>query len=266
MLFTQRVVIAVLLSLFSLVLPGCKSAIDMSVVVDADGSGEIAVGIRVDQAANRALRQLTGKSFAEAYALTDVASAGWTVNRTTADQGWSGFVVRKRFENPGEAGPLLQSISGKPPVVLEALELRRSEDLLTTSFDLAMTVNLDRNAVSDTLAASIGKAEYSRLSSEYAISVTDSISAEVRVVLPGKISASNADSVSGGALEWSVRGGERKTLTAASSYFQWPYVAGAIATGAAAILLAVLLVGDVRRRGGRHGADAAEGSKGEGHR
>lgn len=243
-----RVVVVALVSLLAMVSGACKSTVGLSVVVDADGGGEISVGIQVDPRAEKAIYEMTGKSFSDSYALSDVAAAGWRVTRQRGSDGSSGVSAVRRFGAPEEAGAMLAAIAGRPPVVFESFELNRSDGLLRVDFDLAMTLNLRSKVLSDTVAATIGKAELSRLALGYGISLTDGVSAEVKVVLPGSISSNNAQAVQGSTMVWNVKGGERLEINASSDYFQWPYVGGAVVVGAAGVTLAVLLAGDIRRR------------------
>ncbi|RIK09303.1 MAG: hypothetical protein DCC49_06820 [Acidobacteria bacterium] len=253
----SRVLIVAVLSLFALFGAACKSTIGLSVVVDADGGGEISIGIQVDPKAEKAIYELTGKSFSDSYAVSDVAAAGWKVARLRGPDGSSGVSVTRRFGAPEEAGAMLRAIAGRPPVVFETFELNRSDGLLRVEFDLAMTINLRSKVLSDTVAAAIGKAEFSKLSTGFGISLTDGVSAEVRVALPGTISSNNAQAVEGSILVWSVKGGERLEMTAKSAYFQWPYVGGAAVVGVSGISLVVLLASDVRRRRRARSAPAA---------
>lgn len=254
-----RLAAVTLVSLLALFGVACKSTVGLSVVVDADGGGEISVGIQVDPRAEKAIFEMTGKSFSDSYALSDVATAGWKVTRHRGPDGSSGVAVARRFSAPEEAGAMLRAISGRPPVIFESFELNRSDGLLRVEFDLAMTLNLRSKVLSDTVAATIGQAELSRLALGYGISLTDGISAEVKVVLPGSISSNNAQAVRGSTLVWNIKGGERLEMTASSAYFQWPYIGGAAVVGVAGITLVILLAGDVRRRRQR-GADARTGT------
>lgn len=253
-----RVVVVALVSLVALFGGACKSTVELSVVVDADGGGEISVGIQVDPKAERAIYEMTGKSFSDSYALTDVAAAGWKVTRHRGSDGSSGVSVARRFGAPEEAGAMLGAIAGRPPVVFESFELKRSDGLLRVDFDLAMTLNLRSKVLSDTVAATIGSAELSRLALGYGISLTDGVSAEVKVVLPGSISSNNAQAVQGSTLVWHIKGDERLEMNASSAYFQWPYVVGAVVVGAAGVTLVVLLAGDLRKRRRRR-AEAISG-------
>lgn len=243
-----RFVLVLLVSLLAMFGGGCQATAGLFVVVDADGGGEISVGIQVDSQAERAIYEMTGKSFSDSYALSDVAAAGWNVDRYRAPDGSSGVRVVRRFSAPEEAGAMLRAIAGRPPVVFENFELKRSDGLIRVEFDLAMTVNLRNKVLSDTVAGSIGEADFSRLAIGYGLSLTDGITAEVRVVLPGSISSNDAHVVQGSMLVWNIKGGERAEMNAASAYVQWPNIGGAVVVGVAGSTLVLMLVGDMRKR------------------
>lgn len=242
----MRAVAAMVLLTFLPLLSGCHATIEASLEVEVDGGGRLAVGIHVDDDADRALQMLTGKRFADAFLVTDLIAAGWELERSLVMDGGSGVTASTRFESPDDAIQRLQSIAGQPPLVFEAFELRRDETLLKVDFEVGMILNMEVHVISEAIAAVIGKDDLTTLMREYDLSVTDDISAEVIVELPGSIRSANSDMSEYGHLKWKLDGGERREIRASSVYYQWSHIVIALVTSLAGITLAGVLLRDFR--------------------
>jgi hypothetical protein len=235
-------------------LAGCRVQSEVAIRVEPDGSGVVAVTVRLDAEAARRLGDP-----AAVLSTQDLVAAGWTVEEPeAADGGGVALAARRSFASPEDLPSVLAEVGGADGVFRD-VQLSVRDGLARTEYDFSAAVELTGSPEQfgdDQLTAVLDGLPLARTPEELALEGAadpEAITLEVAVSLPGGEPTTNGE-VRDGAAVWSfpVSGGEptSATLTATSTTTAGSTRLLALA-GVLALLLAAALgaVGLWRRRG-----------------
>lgn len=177
-----------------LVLAGCRVDVAVDLVLDADGTGELAVTAAAD---SEVVDQAPG--LAEDLRLDDAAAAGWTVEGPTAtEDGGLSVTLRHPVASAEEATNLLASLG--PPFSDVRLDRATVDDetTVTLSGRLTLAAGFDSFADSELLATAGGSPYADELTG---VTPAESMSVVFRADLPGEVEETTGERRDG-ALEW----------------------------------------------------------------
>jgi len=120
---------------------GCRVDADVDVAVQRNGSGTVAVTVRLDQDAASRVPNLAAQ-----LRTGDLAAAGWTLSGPTrAPGGGVTLVARARFTRVADVGPLLDQLTGAGGALRATLERHHSfgRDRFTFAGTLDLSKGLD---------------------------------------------------------------------------------------------------------------------------
>jgi hypothetical protein len=199
-----------------LLLSGCQLAADVTITMNADGTGVVAVDLVADAdllaKAPSALGDLR---------LDDARQAGWEVTGpapTTA--GGASMRLAKPFHTPAEAEAVMMEING-PQGPLRDMRFRR--DVTFARVDIAVSGAVQweggLSAFSDSaLTSLLGRVPLEQEVAAAGVAPEDALTLTVTVKLPGRVEG-NGRTTDDGAVTWApvMRGGGRTEIEAHTS-------------------------------------------------
>ena len=142
--------------LLALAASACQVRTTVDVGMAEDGSGEVAVMVRLDAEALARVPDVDGDGtsgladLAELVRTEDLVAAGWTVGEPTeSGEGGAALRVTRPFGTPDEADTILAELTG-PSGVLRDLDVSRS-----TSFPSAVAVTAASSATGRSLVPAV---------------------------------------------------------------------------------------------------------------
>lgn len=233
-------------------LAACQVDTKVAVVVREDGSGTVAVTVHFDADAAGRVPDL-----ASGLRTADLVGAGWQVAAPVNDGSGITYAATKPFASAAELPAVLAELTG-PDGYFRDVGLVRSHSFAETTWTFTGTADLSKSTAvfSDApLTALLGGRAFGRdrvaLEKELGAPLTSLMSGELSLTLPDPITA-NTPTVEGRTATWVFQVGDpaAHTLTASSRTTSlgpkvWALVAGA----AGFVLVVVIVVGSVRRRG-----------------
>lgn len=216
----RRPVLVVLLAAVAVwVLGACEVDSRVGVRVQPDGSGVVAVTVRLDEEAARRLGDP-----ATALRLDDLAGAGWDVDEPgPVDGGGLALRAERTFASPEDLPAVLDEVGGAGGVFRD-VQLSVVDGFASTRYDFAAQVELTGNPEQfgdEALTAAFGGLPLARTPEELALEGAadpGAMTLEVVVELPGGDPETNGE-VREGAATWSfpVSGGEPTSASITSS-------------------------------------------------
>lgn len=250
---THRLLSALLLAVLA---SGCQLSLAADIGIAADGSGTLEVAVAVDDELERLLDD-AGVDLSLGLAEADAAATGWELEELDHDDGRE-VRLRTTFDEPGQLAArvdeLHAGLDDADPALLEDVDLRVDEEgraaftanaglrLPTTTGATGDGVTFDVEDLEDLLRREGGAA------ARY----------DLRLTLPGRPSAHDADARRGRTLTWTLPIGEMRAVRAASEPATdrtWLLVGATFLVSAAT---ATVLVTASRRRGRRLAGERAE--------
>ena len=189
-------------ALLVVLLASCRLEVHVGLDVESDGSGEVTVGVSLDDDAVRR----AGGNLDERIEVDDLVATGWTVTGPAKeDDGLTWIRASKPFGTPEEAGAVMAEING-PDGPFRDFEVTKERSFATTTWQFAGTVDFQRGleAFSDpALAAALGGQPLGETVEQIEQRLGDSlerlVGIEVAVRLPGKITSNAPLEASNGA-------------------------------------------------------------------
>ncbi len=243
----RRTLLLVLVAVAAAVLAGaCEVRSEVAIRVEPDGSGVVAVTVRLDGEAARRLGDP-----AAVLSTDDLVAAGWSVEEPDRADDAVTLRARRSFASPEDLPAVLAEVGGADGVFRD-VQLSVRDGLARTEYDFSATVELTGSPEQfgdDQLTAVLDGLPLARTPEELALEGAadpEAITLEVAVVLPGGTPTTNGE-VRDGAAVWSfpVSGGEptSATLTSTSATTAGTTrllaLVGVVALLAAAVLAAV---------------------------
>lgn len=248
-LLSLSVLLAVLTS-------ACQLSLATDVGVAADGSGTLEVAVAIDDELATLLDD-AGVDLTLGFAEADAAASDWELEESAPDGGRT-VRLRTTFDEPEELGRRVEELHAglgeDDPAVLDEVHLQVDDEgrvdfvadaglrLPTTTGATGDGVTFDAEDLADLLAREGGAA------ARY----------DLRLTLPGRPIAHDADARRGRTLTWTLPIGELRSVRAASEAptdRTWLLVGATFLVSAAA---ATVLVAVSRRRGRRLAGERAE--------
>ncbi|MDQ1422797.1 MAG: hypothetical protein QOD72_295 [Acidimicrobiaceae bacterium] len=199
-----------------LLLSGCRLTANVTVTMNADGSGVVSVDLVADA-------DLLAKapSAVSDLRLDDARQAGWEVTgpAPTADGG-SSMRLAKPFHTAAEAEAVVAELNG-PQGPLRDMRFARSVSFARVDITVSGTVQWDGGlaAFSDAALANVlGRPPLEQEVAASGVAAEDALAMTVTLKLPGKVSG-NGRNADDGAVTWSpvLRAGGRTEIEAHSS-------------------------------------------------
>jgi hypothetical protein len=187
----------------AIALTACQLDVVVDVVVDPDGTGQVAVTIVADQ---EILDQIP--TLAEDLVLDDVIEAGWSIDGPRAPDDESGGLFLQMthpFRSQGEATNLLQSLG--PPFTQMEVGRGLNGDITTNQLRGRLVLVDGFNAFADAdLVAAVGSQPFATQIAAAGATPEENMSVTVRALLPGILESetTNVEPNEGGILEWAV--------------------------------------------------------------
>ena len=186
----------------AVVLAACQLNVTVDVVVDPDGTGQIAVTVLADQ---DVLDQLP--TLIDDLVLDDVIEAGWSVDGPRVpDDGTGGLFLQMThpFRSQGEATNLLQSLG--PPFTQMELGRGTNGDVTTNQLSGRFVLNGFDDFADADLVASIGGQPFADEIAESGATPADSLNVRLQALLPGAIDSerTNVEPDANGILAWEL--------------------------------------------------------------
>lgn len=185
----------------ALALAACRVDIGVDVVVEADGTGRIAIVTTADAEVVEIV-----PTIADELAVDDILAAGWDLEgpTSTADGGLT-LTISHDFASPEEATNLLNSLG--PP--FNQMEIRRTTAGDDTTTQLSGLLGLSDGFASfadDDLVAAVGSLPFAEEITTSGATPESSMSAVIRAELPGVIDPerTNGTVLDDGRLEWEI--------------------------------------------------------------
>jgi len=232
----------------ALVVLAAACRVDIAVRIDAqaDGSGRVRVEVVADKDVAAAVDLSAGAR------VEDLKQAGWTVEGPSPrPDGGFRVVATKPFLDGAGARTAVEELSG-PNGAFRDFRLERSRSFARTTTRLSGTVDLAKGieafgdaGLGQALGGSDVGIDLPRLEQALKGPVGDSVGVKVAVVLPGKIKSNAPGEAASDGARWQVRLSDRVDVSAESSAWNVPNLAGAAFAAIAVLALVALLL---RRR------------------
>jgi hypothetical protein len=242
----RRFLGALVVAAGGLLLTGCQLGATVTVTMNADGSGVVALDLVADADLLAKAPSVLGD-----LRLDDVRQAGWEVTGPVPTAGGGSSIrLAKPFHSPAEAEAIVAEING-PQGPLRDVRLRR--DVSFARVDLAVTgaVQWEGGLAAFSDSALTGLLGHAPLEQEVAasgVAAEDALALTVSVKLPGSVDG-NGQKTADGVVTWNpaMRGGSRTEFEAHSRVID----SGArsarrtenLARGALAIYVSVIVLG-----------------------
>jgi hypothetical protein len=237
--------------LLALAASACQVRTTVDVAMAEDGSGEVAVTVRLDAEALARVPDVDGdgtSGLADLAALVrteDLVAAGWTVGEPAeSGEGGAALRVTRPFGTPDEADTILAELTG-PSGVLRDLDVSRSTSFGRTELGFSGTADL-----SGGLEAFGDEGLAAALDGEPLGQDAAAIEAAAGVPLAEAVTFEITADLDGSATSWTpVLGEAPVTMAADTTAYDLPVlVLVAVAVAAALALVAVLVVRLARSR------------------
>jgi hypothetical protein len=182
-----------------LLLSACRLDVDVSVVMEPDGAGEVTVQVIADEELVSEVPNLVGD-----LRLDDAITNGWVIEGPTpTETGGLAMTLRHPFSSADDLANVLNSIG--PPLSQMAVARTTVDDQTTNGIngELILASGFDSFADADLIAAANGLP----FADKFALSglqPAESMSFVFRVSLPGELVSSKGTEVAGGAIEWTA--------------------------------------------------------------
>ncbi len=201
------------LGLTAVLLAGCR--LDLAAVADleTDGSGTLALTIRLDDAL---LTELDGLAIDPTLEVTALAREldGWELERTVDEQAAITVTLSRTFDDPAEVGDAFRALAGglapEDPALLVDVDLAVDDQ---GGARLAGEVGFRPPA---TGGAQIDGEVLGPDAAELAALTADVVRPQLTVTLPGPVEDHDADRLEGRTVSWAVPIGETRTVAATS--------------------------------------------------
>jgi hypothetical protein len=245
-----RALLALVTVVVGLLLAGCRADARLTIEVEDDGSGVVTLRVVLDADAVDTLGGIEDQ-----LQVGDIQAAGWDV-RGGRDVGTGGFILEasKPFANPAALTAVIAELSGDDGPFRDfrlARDSGRFEDGWTFS-GIADVVEpyagLDEPGFEDVLRG-MG-VDVAGLQQQLGTSISDALSLEIRVAIPGTERGNFTRTADGGAV-WEVPSDETQQLVAESTSLDQERIARAgiaIVLGIAALMLAMRGITKIGRR------------------
>lgn len=197
----KRVHATALAVMLSLLLAACRVDTTVTLQVDPNGTGEVAVVATADAAMVQAVPDLR-----ESLAFNDLKDAGWSVSDIAeTEEGGLQVRVSRNFDNPEQASVLLNSLSGQFGP-FKNMSVVRSDKETDSRWDLAgmLEVNGGLNAFADTaLLDLIGGAPFEDRLSQSGVDIGQAVGITFVADLPGDLVSTTGIETDRG-VQWQV--------------------------------------------------------------
>lgn len=240
---------AVLWALVVLLAAGCQARIEVGVVVDADGAGQLSVALSADAALLGEARDAGADPLSDLAATGETLEpAGWRTVDVTDGQGTRTVTVSTSFADPEEFGELARDLTE----ALAAPELVPLEDLALELTDEQIRISGVAALQPTQAVTELG------VQPEQAVAIMrdgEHLELDVSAALPGEVLQTNGLLDEGGRITWTVLPGERVELLAVGKRpggNWWILASAGLAAGVVALGLLGLL-GLLRRSRAAHG-------------
>lgn len=228
-----------------LVVSGCRLDLVTTAEVERDGSGTLALSVRLDDALLTELDDLAIDPTVEVTALASELE-GWELERTVDDEAAITITLTRRFTEASEVGPALRQLSSgladADPALLIDLDLDVADDG-SARLDGAVAFRAPM-----TVGAEVDGEVLGPSTDELAEMTSEVVHPRLEVAMPGPVDQHDADRVDGRTLSWDISVGQARDVAARSgspALYEQPWL-WAVAGAAIAMILIVLLA--LRRR------------------
>ncbi len=186
----------------AVVLAACQLDVTVDVVVESDGTGQIAVTVLADQDVVDQVPTLI-----DDLVLDDVIEAGWSIDGPRAPDGGSGGLFLQMthpFRSQGEATNLLQSLG--PPFTQMELGRGTNDDITTNQLIGRLVLNGFDDFADADLVASVGGQPFADEIAASGATPADSFNVTLQALLPGVIESeqTNVEPDANGILTWEL--------------------------------------------------------------
>ncbi|MBW3621200.1 MAG: hypothetical protein KY461_13225 [Actinobacteria bacterium] len=235
---------------------GCQLSLATDIGIAADGSGTLEVAVAVDGELEQLLDD-AGVDLSLGLADADAAASDWELEELDRDDGRE-VRLRTTFDEPGQLAARVEELHAglddADPAVLSDVELRvDDEGRVAFRADAGLRLPTTTGATGDGVTFDIEDLEELLRREGGAAARYD-----LRLTLPGRPVAHDADARRGRTLTWTLPIGEMRAVRAASERpadRTWVLVGATFLVSAAA---ATVLVAGTRRRGRRLAGERAE--------
>lgn len=196
----------VLAALAVTLLAACRVDTEVTVLVNSDGTGSVAVSVVADAEAVRAEPNL-----AKQLRLDDLTETGWALEGPSpTPEGGLRLVLTRPFANLAEANAVLASLSGEDgPIRSPAVAANGSRGDVTWSFTGTLDFSKGLDAISDpALTEALGGTPWLAELQRIGRSPADAASLTVKVSMPGVPAATGDPDAATTARQWTVRPGD----------------------------------------------------------
>ncbi len=230
------------MALVALALAGCRIGVGTDVAFGVDGTGEVAVAIRIDGASLRQL-DVAGVDPALDIDLALGAGSAWRAERAVDADGGLVLTYRQRFVDGAAATALLRELSDG--IAAQDPAIRLDVTVVTTPRGAVRMAGTGAIAPPGTLGVAIDGQPVGPSGAELAALTASAVRGELVVRVPGRIVEHDADQVDGGTLRWALPVGDpRAILLVAEAPPLWRAVP---MWGVALALLGIVVLLIVRR-------------------
>jgi hypothetical protein len=183
-------------------LAACQVDVTVDIVVEDDGTGQIAVTVLADQEVLDQVPTLIAD-----LVLDDVIEAGWSIDGPRApDDGAGGLFLQMThpFRSQGEATNLLQSLG--PPFTQMELGRGTTGDITTNQLSGRLVLNGFEDFADADLVAAVGGQPFADQIAASGATPADSFDVTLQALLPGKIEGeqTNVEPDANGILTWEL--------------------------------------------------------------
>ena len=231
-------------------LAACELRTELNVTVEDDGSGEVEVGLGLDEEGVAEQPDLL-----DDLEFEDLVDAGWRVSEPTEEaDGFTWVRVRRRFDHPDELAPLVEQVAAEDGPFRD-FRLERDPGFASTEYRFHGVVDFSAGVGPLTddpeLTEALGDEPLELVEDRLGRAVDELIGVQVAVRLPGDVSSNAPTRASNGAV-WrpSVLEPEAVELTATSSITRTErllWLAVAVAAGFALVLVLAVRIAGWRR-------------------
>ena len=223
-----------------LLVSGCRLDVVTTAELARDGSGTLALALRLDDALLTELDELAIDPTLEVSALAAELD-GWELDRTVDEEAAITITLTRHFDEAADMGAALRELSSgladADPALLIDLDLAVGEDGgATVVGGLALRPPA-------TVGAEVDGEVLGPITAELEALTADVVRPRLEVVMPGPIEEHDADRVDGRTLSWDIPVGDSRTVSATSAApgiheqpWAWAVVAGAFVLAALAWL------------------------------
>lgn len=229
-----------------LVVSGCRLDLVTTAEIERDGSGTLALSVRLDDALLNELDELAIDPTLEVTALATELD-GWELERTVDEEAAITITLTRGFADASEMGPALRQLSSgladADPALLIDLDLDVADDG-SASLDGAVAFRSPM-----TIGAEVDGEVLGPSPDELAEMTSEVVRPRLEVAMPGPLERHDADRVDGRTLSWDIPVGEAREVAATSgtpAIYEQPWLWGVV--GATILVILIVLLTLRRRR------------------